>query len=373
MRIHQLVARLDPGDAISNQALSMHELFRSWGFESHLYAFDMDDYGKRFAEFDNRYRRFMHERDDLLIYHFGIYCDNHRYFLESANRKVLIYHNITPPEFYDPYYPEAVRLCRMGRELMPRLKECDLALGDSDYNRRELVEAGFPEERTGVLPINPPLNKLDEVEEDRALLRRLQDGRTNLLFVGRVVPNKRVEDVVKLFACYHYGVNARSRLVIAGMHLATYQTALLSLTERLGLLDKVHFLGKVSDSSLKACYLGAHYYLSMSEHEGFCVPLLEAFHFGIPVLAYAAGAVPETMGGAGVLFEEKDYPLLAELLGRLDRDDLMRERIVSAQYRRLEDFRPEAFAARLRAVVDRFASPAGGEKAQAAADGREPA
>jgi len=370
MVIHQLVARLDPGDAISNQALSMHELFRSWGFESRLYAFDMDDYGKRFAEFDTEYRKFMHREEDLLIYHFGIYCDNHRYFLESKNRKVLIYHNITPPEFYETFYPEAERLCRMGRELMPRLKDCDLALGDSDYNRRELVEAGFPEEKTGVLPINPPLDKLDNVEEDRPFLRRLEDGKTNLLFVGRVVPNKRVEDVIKLFACYRYGVNARSRLVIAGIHLATYQSALLSFTDRLGLLDAVHFLGKVSDSTLKACYLGAHYYISMSEHEGFCVPLLEAFHFGVPVLAFAAGAVPETMGGAGILFVEKDYPLLAELLGRLDRDRLMRERIVSAQYRRLEEFRTQVFAARLREVIDRFASP-GAAGAATARDSEE--
>lgn len=364
MRIHQLVPRLDPGDAISNQAISMHELFLSWGFDSRLYAFDMDDYGKRFAEYDTQYRKFMHEKDDLLIYHFGIYCDNHRYFLESRNRKVLIYHNITPPEFYETFYPEAARLCRLGRELMPRLKDCDLALGDSDYNLRELVEAGFPEERTGVLPINPPLDKLDSVEEDRELLRRLNDGKTNLLFVGRLVPNKRVEDVIKLFACYHYGVNARSRLLIAGIHLATYQTALFSLVERMGLVGKVHFLGKVSDNTLKACYLGAHYYLSMSEHEGFCVPLLEAFHFGVPVFAYAAGAVPETMGGAGILFEEKDYLLLAELLGRLDRDHLMRERIVSAQYRRLDEFQPRVFAARLREVVDRFAFPSGGREAE---------
>ncbi len=356
-----MVARLEPGDAISNQAVSMHELFRSWGIDSRLYSFDMDEYGRAFAEYDIKYRGFMNEKDDLLIYHFGIYCDNHRYFLESSNRKVLIYHNITPPEFYEPFYPVAVRLCRMGRELMPLLKDCDLALGDSDYNRRELVKAGFPEEKTGVLPINPPLNKLDEVEEDRALLRRLRDGKTNLLFVGRVVPNKRVEDVIKLFACYHYGINACSRLVIAGLQIPTYQAALLSFVERLGLLDKIWFLGKVSDSALKSCYLAAHYYISMSEHEGFCVPLLEAFHFGIPVIAYAAAAVPETMGGAGVIFEEKNYPLLAEFLGRLDRDQLLRERIVSAQYRRLEDFRPEVFAKRLREVVDFFVSPPGRE------------
>jgi glycosyltransferase involved in cell wall biosynthesis len=355
LRVHQILPRLDAGDAVGNQALAIHELLQSWGFESRIFAFDMDEFGRRHASFDTAYRDFMGNDGDLLIYHLAIYCDNYRLFLESANRKVLIYHNITPAEFYEPFFPEAVRLCRLGRELLPRLSDCDLALGDSEFNRRELVEAGFPEEKTGVLPINPPVDKLDGVEEDREFLRRLQDGKTNLLFVGRVVPNKRLEDVIKLFSCYHHGVNARSRLVFAGpIPINTYYAALLSLVEKLGLEGRVHFLGKVSDSRLKACYVGAHYYISMSEHEGFCVPLLEAFHFDVPVLAYAAGAVPETMGGAGVLFDRKDHPLLAEFLERLEKDALLRERILAAQRRRLEELGPGAFQARLREVVARF-------------------
>ena len=351
MRVHQIVPRLDAGDAVSNQALAIHKLVTRWGFESHVYANGMDEFGKRVASYDHTYREFMSETGDLLIYHYSIYCGNYRYYLESRNRKVLIYHNITPAGFYERFYPAAADLCRMGRDLIPQLAVCDLALGDSDFNRRELVEAGFPEEITGVLPINPPLDKLDGVEEDEEFSRRLRDGKLNFLFVGRVVPNKCIEDIVKLFYCYHRGINAASRLVVAGSLLNTYYSALLSLARRMGIADRVHFLGKVSDSRLKSCYLRSHYYVSMSEHEGFCVPLLESFHFGLPVLAYAAGAVPETMGDAGVLFTGKDYALLAELVERLERDAFLRERITAAQRQRLGDFDSHSFELALRRTL----------------------
>lgn len=351
MRVHQIVPRMDAGDAVSNQAMAIHSLVTEWGFESRIFANGMDEYGKRIASYDHTYAEFMGAEEDLLIFHYSIYCGNYKYYLDSRNRKVLIYHNITPAEFYERFYPAAADLCRMGRDLIPQLDVCDLALGDSDFNRRELVAAGFPEEKTGVLPINPPLDKLDGVEEDEEFSRQLDDGKTNLLFVGRVVPNKRVEDIVKLFYCYHRGINAASRLVVAGTLLNTYYSALLSQARRMGIDDRVHFLGKISDARLKSCYLNAHYYISMSEHEGFCVPLLEAFHFDLPVLAYAAGAVPETMGGAGILFTRKDYPLLAELVERLERDAFMRERILAAQRERLEVFADLSFARALRAAL----------------------
>jgi L-malate glycosyltransferase len=369
LRIHQLVPRLDAGDAIGNQAMAIHELLLAWGFKADIFAYDMDDFGRQFASFDSAYREFMHCEEDLLIYHYGLYCDNYRLFVESRNRKVLIYHNITPPEFYECFYPEAAHLCRLGKALLPQLSVADLALGDSDFNRREMVAAGFPQEKTGVLPINPPLDKLDGVEADEAFLRQLDDGKVNLLFVGRVVPNKRVEDIVKLFYCYHRGINARSRLIVAGSLLNTYYSALLAMTQRMGIQDRVHFLGKISEPRLKSCYMGSHYYVSMSEHEGFCVPLLEAFYFDLPVLAYCAGAVPETMGDAGVVFDQKDYGLLAELVDRLERDAFLRERMLQAQRRRLEDFDSSLFEASLRRALGGLLELAEPERVAAAAGG----
>jgi glycosyltransferase involved in cell wall biosynthesis len=349
--VHQIVPRLDAGDAVSNQAMAIHNILTEWGFESRIFANGMDEYGKTYGQYDHHYRQFMGSKEDLVIFHLAIYCGSYQMFLESRNKKVLIYHNITPPEFYERFYPEAAHLCALGKGLLPRLAVADLALGDSDFNRREMVAAGFAQEKTGVLPINPPLDKLDGVKEDEAFLRQLDDGKVNMLFVGRVVPNKRVEDIVKLFYCYHRGINARSRLIVAGSLLNTYYSALLSLAQRMGIQDRVHFLGKISDSRLKSCYLGSHYYISMSEHEGFCVPLLEAFHFDLPVLAYSAGAVPETMGDAGVVFDEKDYGLLAELIDRLERDRFLRDRLLESQRRRLEDFDSSLFKVSLRKAL----------------------
>jgi glycosyltransferase involved in cell wall biosynthesis len=241
----------------------------------------------------------------------------------------------------------------MGRELLPRLAACDLALGVSDFNRRDLVAAGFAEERTGVLPICPS-GQLTGSPEDPALLARLRDGKLNLLFVGRVVPNKRVDDLVRLFRHYHNTINASSRLIVVGSLANTYADYVIDLAKRFQLDDKILFLGKVDDASLKTCYTSSHFYISMSEHEGFCVPLLEAFACDLPVFAYAAGAVPETMGDAGVVFERKAYPLLCEVLENVRGDRLLKERIVAAQRRRLEDFGETAFRQRLDEVLGRF-------------------
>lgn len=350
--MHQVLPWLGSGEPISSQALAIHDVLESWGVESRLYAYNMDDLGRRFAAYDSEYRKVMHEGgDDVLLYHYALYCENYRLFQETQHRKVLVYHNITSQEYYRDYHFGSFFLCRLGRDHLPQLADCDLALADSEFNRRELVEMGFVAEMSGVLPIYPPLDYLEAVEADPALARWLGDGKTNLLCVGRVVPNKKIEDAIKLFACYHHGVNAESRLVVAGFALKTYYAALVALAGSLGVEGRVHFLGRVSDAQLKACYGGCRYYISTSEHEGFSTPLLESFHFGLPVLAYEAGAVPETMGGAGILFGEKDYPLLAELLDRLERDTLLRERVLAAQAERLEDFSRKNFALRLERVL----------------------
>ncbi len=352
MKVHQIVPYLGSGEPISSQALAIDEVLRSWGVASQIYAYNMDDFGRQHAVYDSEYRKVMHEGEgDILIYHYALFCENYRLFVESRHRKVLVYHNITPEGFYKDYHFGSFFLCRLGRQYLRELGEYDLALADSEYNRRELLGMGFEEEKSAVLPIYPPLDYLEEAEEDPLLARSLNDGKTNLLSVGRVVPNKRIEDVIKLFACYHHGVNATSRLIVAGFMLYTYYEALISLVRRLGLEGRVHFLGRVSDAQLKACYRGCQYYISMSEHEGFSTPLLESFHFGLVVLAYDAGAVPETMGGAGVLFAEKEYPLMAELLDRLERDTLLRERVIAAQRERLGDFSRENFTRNLARVL----------------------
>ncbi|MBC7228930.1 MAG: glycosyltransferase [Actinobacteria bacterium] len=356
MRVHQICARLQFGDAVTGQVLRIHETVKSWGWESHVYTTAHDERMAPLDEGLKAYRgEYLRRKDDLLLYHLSVYDENHRLYLESRNRKVLVYHNITPPEFLEPYDPHLAEVCRRGRELLPALRDCDLALGDSEYNRRELAAAGFPEERTGVLPIFVDLEALGG-EYNRPLLRELDDGRVNVLFVGRLVPNKRVEDLIDVFAAYHRGVNAHSRLLLVGTSWSvTYNAELARRVRRHGLQGCVSIPGwswGVSDEDLRAYYRAARVFVTCSLHEGFCVPLLESMFFRVPVLARHAAAIPFTLGGAGMTFRELDPPLLAEAVEELAFNRELREELAERGRRRLEEFHPEKTARRLRSFLE---------------------
>ena len=355
MRIHQICARLQQGDAVTGQVLSIHRAVTSWGHESCIYATASDEAMAPLNLGLKAYRRHMRSREDVLIYHYSIYDDNHRLYLESRNRKVFIYHNITPPEFVEPYDPFLTAMCRRGRELLPRLRRCHLALGDSEYNRRELVEAGFEEERTGVLPIFLDLESLGG-DHNRTLVEELRDGKVNILFVGRLVPNKRLEDLLDVFAVYHRRLNAHSRLLIVGSTWSPAYNGLLARRIRgYGLQGAVSIPGwswGVSDRDLRAYYRSAHLFVTCSLHEGFCVPLLESMYFGVPVLARESTAIPYTLAGAGVTFRSLDLPLLASMVEEMVENRELREGLVRAGYRRLEDFHPRRTEETLRVYLE---------------------
>lgn len=359
MRVHQVCARLQFGDAITGQVMRIHETVSSWGWESHVYATAHDERMAPLDEGLGAYRKgALRSREDILVYHLSVYDENYRLYLESRNRKVLIYHNITPPEFLEPYDPHLAEVCRRGRELLPSLRECDLALGDSEYNRLELVEAGFEEARTGVLPIFLDMESLGG-EYNRALLRELEDGRVNVLFVGRLVPNKRVEDLVDVFAAYNRGVNANSRLLLVGTSWSVaYNAELARRVRGHGMQGCVSIPGwswGVSDEDLRSYYRAAHVFVTCSMHEGFCVPLLESMFFGVPILARHAAAIPYTLDGAGMTFRGLDPPLLAEAMGELASNERLRRALAEKGRRRLEDFDPARTAEALRSYLQSLA------------------
>jgi glycosyltransferase involved in cell wall biosynthesis len=169
----------------------------------------------------------------------------------------------------------------------------------------------------------------------------LRDGTTNLLFVGRWVPNKRIEDLLRVFAFYHHKLNANSRLLVVGSSwLPNYNRELLGEIRRLGLSGKVLFPGGgrgVSDPDLVSYYRSADAFVIMSEHEGFCVPLVESMFFGVPIFAYAAGAVPETLGGSGVLVSRKVFPVIALAIEEVLENRVLRSAVVGKEKERLED------------------------------------
>src|SRR3954452_25375894 len=265
----------------------------------------------------------------------------------------LVYHNITPPEYFIGVHKDLVKLCFRGRrELTAYVDRCDLAVGDSEYNRRELEALGF--RRTGVLPVVPDFVHLD-VPPDRRLAEAFDDGWTNVMFVGRVIPNKKFENVIRAFHAYRTRHNPRSRLLLVGSHsgFERYLAMLQSLIAKLGTPD-VHFLGHVTNEELTALYDVADLFLCASEHEGFCVPIIEAFHKGVPVLARAATAVPATMDGGGVLYETKDPFDVARLMDAvLDNRDV-EEAVVASQDAALARLLRKDFGGTLLRFVDQI-------------------
>src|SRR6187401_1677316 len=300
-RVHQVLATLGYGDAIGHEVMGIQRVLMEAGYESEIFVETAD---RRLEHLTTDYREMVGAiaPEDVLIHHFSIGSRASRTAYALPCRMVLVYHNITPPEYFLGVHEHLVRQCYHGRrELLPYRSRVDLALGDSEFNRQELEALGFAE--TAVLPVVPGFTHLTG-EPDERTLDAFDDDRTNILFVGRVVPNKRPDQVIRYFHAYKTLYDPRARLILAGSSggFETYVAQLHTLVADLGVQD-VHLLGQVTNEELTALYDVADLFLCASEHEGFCVPLIESFYKRVPVMALAATAVPATMDGGGILYE----------------------------------------------------------------------
>jgi len=353
MIINQWVPAAHRGDAIGDSARRVRELLRAHGHQSELYALTIDD------DLRGDVLPFSHDgarQGDVTIFHFALPSPMTEPFASLPGRKVLQYHNITPASFFAPYDPQLFRLAALGRqELQSLAGRVDLALGDSEFNRQELEALGFAP--TGVLPIAVNTSRITDAPHRPALEKILGDGLINILFVGRIVPNKRIDDHIRLAEMYKRYVDYYYRFIFVGRYDAVpsyFAQVQALITEFQMLPDRFWFTGPVPDEDLGAFYRWADAYVSLSEHEGFCVPLVEAMAADVPILAYAAGAVPETLGGAGVLFSPKDLEFAAETLGMLVYDRPVREAVLAGQRRRLQDFSIDQVDQRLTGFVSQL-------------------
>ena len=352
--IHQVLATLGYGDAIGHEVLGIQRVLRSAGFESEIFVETAD---QRLESMTRDYRELVDASrpDNLLIHHFSLGSKASRTAYAVPDRMALVYHNITPPEYFVGVHRTLARQCFRGRrELQAYARRCDLALGDSEFNRRDLEMLGFP--CTDVLPVVPDFSHLDR-EPHWLVARDFDDDWTNIVFVGRVIANKKIEDVIRFFSAYQTLFNPRSRLLLVGSHsgFERYAASLHALVDRLGVAN-VHFTGHVSDEELVAFYDVADLFLCASEHEGFCVPIVEAFYKEVPVLAYAATAVPATMDGAGVLFDKRDPEHVAALMDAVLSNASLRDAIVDGQLAAVDRLRAKDFAGTLLGFVERILS-----------------
>lgn len=356
MRIDQFVPGMSVGDAVSNHALEIQKMIQEQGTESLIYSvFRHVSPHMKPACLDYRQFNGSDRPENILIYHFSIGSPLTPLFCRFPGKKVMVYHNITPACFFQGVNEEKAKVVEEGRKQLKELALVpDLALGVSEYNRRELVEAGF--KTTGVLPLVIDRAKL-ETPPHVKLLNRYRDGKINFLFVGRVAPNKRFEDLIRVFYYYQKTVNPNSRLILVGPYtgMEKYYAYLKALVMELDLKEVV-FTGHVSDADLKTYFRLADLFLCMSEHEGFCIPLMEAMHYNLPVIAYDSSAIGETLAGTGVLVREKNFLEIAELAGKILSDSPLRHSLVEKQKSRLADFSREKIGAVLKNYLESLSS-----------------
>lgn len=260
----------------------------------------------------------------VALYHLCLTSPAAELFAGLPCPKVIKYHNITPPEFLSPYNIHFAEMCHMaGRELGALAKVVDVAVADSEFNRLDLLEAGYRVTRTIPILFDPARY---EVVPDERMLIRLGERRV-VVFVGRIVPNKAPDDFFRVAAaCKESGSPPLLFVLVGRMEsVPGYGEELRKLIAELGLgVDDLLVTGPISQEELVALYRRASVFLSLSRHEGFMVPLLESMLFGVPIVALSRAAVPETLGDAGILIDSVEPRRVAALLeGLLEDADLM--------------------------------------------------
>lgn len=351
MEIHQILPALSYGDAVSNDAIEIRNVLRNMGYISNIYAKYVHEHISKAAYPLKKYKK---NPNNIVIYHFSLGdLDVTKFVKLLPDTKVLIYHNITPYHYFKGINDELAQICRNGRyELKSLSKDIKLALADSEYNRNELLDNEFT--NTHVLPILVDFSKYDSIPNNK-IIEKFDDDYVNLLFVGRIAPNKKQEDLIKTFFFFKR-INPKTRLFIVGSSkgMDKYYAKLQFLIKKLDLND-VFLTGNVKFEDLLAYYKIADVFISMSEHEGFCVPLVEAMYFKVPIIAYNSTAIPDTLNHAGILINKKKYIEIAEMIELIVKDHDLQTRLIDGQTRRLKHFNKSNTEDVLRAHIERLA------------------
>jgi glycosyltransferase involved in cell wall biosynthesis len=359
--VHQFVPTLAPRDAVSGHYMRVRATLRAAGYTSDIYAMDARGELAKEAKPFQSFRGGRTGEPTWLCYHSSIGSPIADFVAARPEPLIVDYHNITPAAFFDRWEPGLAVYLRAGRRQLRSLaSRAALGIGDSAYNAAELDRLGF--RPTRVVPILFDRDDL-HTEIDDATRERLESerspGSSTWLFVGKVAPHKAQHDIVKALAAYRCVFDPNARLRIVGVTLSpAYVRALTAYIDDLGLTDAVDIAGSVPDAVLGAYYATADVFVCLSEHEGFLVPLLEAMHHGLPVVAFAAGAVPETLGSGGLVLEHKDPLTVATAVAHVLSDESvngsgtsMRAALARAGHERLAAFDLARSEAALRDAV----------------------
>ena len=354
MKIIQIMPTVSFGDAVSNDARAIADVIEEMGYKTAIYAENIDPRIK-----DKRIRKVSKlgkiGKRDIVIFNHSTGTNLCYTLPKLSGRKMMIYHNITPPEFFRPYSAAATRLTQFGYDGTAYLSDkIEYVMPVSEYNASDLRRMGYKCE-SFTRPILSPFEDYEKAPDPQVMEKYSGDGYTNIVFVGRIAPNKKQEDLIAAFSYYKKHINPKSRLIIVGSSggMERYADSLKEYAESLGTEDII-FTGHVSFPEILAYYRVSNVFLCMSEHEGFCVPLVEAMYFDTPIIAYDSSAIADTLGGSGILINDKDPVFVSMVIDRLVKDEALRNHVIEKQRQRLADFSYENMKARLMEGLNRF-------------------
>ncbi len=341
VRIFQVLPTLAYGDGVGNDTLAMDTILKKHGYRTKIYAENID--GRISKGIAKQMERMPQpESQDVILYHLSTGSELNDRLTEWNCRKIIVYHNITPPHFFREYSSRSMDLCRRGRESLRMLCDVpDYCLADSLYNKQELQDMGYSCP-VDVLPILIPFADYRQKPGREVMERYDGDGYTNILFTGRISPNKKQEDIIESFAYYQRYYQRKSRLFLVGSYqgMEIYRNRLERYAERLG-AENVIFTGHIPFRDILAYYRLADLFLCLSEHEGFCIPLVEAMIFQLPIIAYDSTGVTETLGDGGILIKQKNPLEIAGMIDYVLCHPEVKAQVSAAGQARMQAFRME--------------------------------
>lgn len=342
MRIVQILKVLAFGDAIGNHVIALQRAFRNNGIQSKIYAEVID--GRLPEATAEYYSAYQEKEDDIILYHLSTGTDLNRMVTRHKAKLIVNYHNITPPVYFEHYNRQGELNCINGLKDARYLAEyADFCIADSQYNKQDLIKMGY-QCRIEVAPI---LIGFDDYmkKPDEEIMKTYRDGYTNILFVGRIVPNKAQHDVISAFSHYKKYYNRKSRLLLIGTYggMEQYYMQMQEYAKKLGVEDII-YPGHINFAQILGFYRSADLFLCQSEHEGFGVPIIEAMIFGLPIVAFDSSAVGETMGGAGILLQDKNPLETAAVMDYVLNDPVLCQKMKENGYERLKDFENQKVA-----------------------------
>lgn len=338
--INQFVPSVHAFDAVGSTCLLMDGLFRQSGYDSKIYALYRDpELSERVTVFTRENAPNVHS--DINILHFALPSPLTEFFSQCGGKRVLIYHNITPPRYFQGFQEELVEFTALGlREIASLVAEDIHPIAYSAFSGRDLMNFGYSDP-----VILPFLIDWDRYKQpgNPVIKRMFHDEWKNILFVGRLVPNKKQDDLIRILECYRRRFNKKCRLILVGKGREgeKYCHELNALMNSLA-NPPVVMAGRVSIPELISYYNVADLFLCLSEHEGFCVPLIEAMYFDVPVLAYRAAAIPDTLARSGIVLDKKEPDLFAATIHELFKNSQLRAQVIDEQQKRLKDFLHES-------------------------------